>query len=108
LQQLPQEVLQHGWQQVLQQQRLENNRLNKPGFLQQQHGEQQHVCWQQVVQQVVCGQHGWQHVVCGQQGWHAGAGQAGAGHAGAGQASQATGTLRQRLTHTSTGTHVLT
>ncbi|MGH7169661.1 MAG: hypothetical protein ACRELG_05210, partial [Gemmataceae bacterium] len=65
-------MLPQGLQQLSQdvQQRLWKRRLNSPGFLQQQHGEQQQGVQQVVVQQlgwqqVVCGQHGWQQVVCG-------------------------------------------
>ncbi len=86
-----------GWQQ----QRLWHSRLNSPGFL-QQHGEQLQGVQQLLVQQLGCW-HGWAQGV-----EQAGAGQAGAWQAGAGQAWVSTGTLRQRLTHTSTGTHVLT
>jgi hypothetical protein len=103
LQPVLQLVLQPLSQQGVQLQRLWHRRANRPGFLQQQHGVQQHGVQQQLVVQ-----QGWLQVGCGQQ---VGAGQAGAGHGaghGAGQGAHSTGTLRQRLTHTSTGTHVLT
>jgi hypothetical protein len=91
LQQLVAELVQ---QVLLQQQRRAHNRANKPGFLQRQHGVQLHG-----VQQLAVAQLGWQQLVCGQAG--AGVGQAGAG-------ATVTGTRRHRVTHTSTGTQVLT
>ena len=95
MQQPPEEVLQQVSPQGVQQRRL-HSRLSQPAFLQQQ-GEQQ-----QGVQQVLHEQLGWQQFDW-QLGW-----QHGVGQHGAGQGSHATGTWRQRLTHTSTGTQVLT
>lgn len=98
---MQQDVWQHGLQQ---QQLLWHRRLSRPGFLQQQQGVQQQGVQQVMQQQLGWQQLGWQHGVGQGAGQH-GAGQ-GAGH-GAGQGWH-TGTMRQRLTHTSTGTQVLT
>ena len=85
---------------VQQQQRRWHSRLNRPGFLQPQHGEQQ-----QGVQQLVLQQLGWQQV-----GLRVGStGRlAGPGSTEPGRPRRLPAPCRQRLTHTSTGTQVLT
>ena len=88
MQQPPEEVLQQVLSQQGVQQRRWHSRLSQPAFL-QQHGEQLHGVQQLLTVQLGCG-HGWQ---------------VGCGH-GAGHGAHSTGTLRQRFTHTSTGTHV--